>query len=112
MKESSGLLNHFIVHTAITSDERIVEAHFWYSAEVKKYVQFYESWDTDMKLPTDMVIQVIILFGLVKTVKTQVVYFVSCVHIHSKHWLYIRNNKHFFPLNVKLQTILIMFSNE
>jgi hypothetical protein len=51
-----------------------------------------------MKLPTDMEIQVIISFGLVKIVKTRAVYFVSCVNIHSKHWLYIRHNKHFFPI--------------
>lgn len=51
-----------------------------------------------MKLLTDIIIWVTILFGLVKIVKNQVLYFVSCVHIHSKQWLYIRHNKTFFPI--------------
>jgi len=48
------------------------------------------------------------LFGLVKIVKTQVVYFVSCVHIHSKQWLYLRHNTTFFPIEcVVVKTYII-----
>lgn len=48
-------------------------------------VKFCECRDADLKLLTDMVIQVTILFGLVLIVKTQIVYFILCVHIHGKN---------------------------